>query len=256
VTGRRKRGRRSRGGGDRHEEGGGGEQLGWTPPGPRSGRAGDRLLVTGGSGAIGSAFVPLARAQGYDVDAPGRIDLDLFDREAVSRAVAGAKAVVHLATRIRPLEDLAKPELWRENDRLRADASRILVDAALSTTVSTYIQPTVTFVYPDDDAVDEDTPVGQVAPILRSALAAEVEAARFAAAGRRGVVLRFGLLDGPRTGHAERQPALGATIHVEDAARALIAALSVESGIYNVCRDQERVSNGKFERATGWRPHH
>jgi nucleoside-diphosphate-sugar epimerase len=88
-----------------------------TEAAPRSGRAGDRLLVTGGSGAIGSAFVPLARAEGYDVDAPGRTDLDLFDREAVSRAVAGAQAVVHLATRIRPLEDLGKPELWRENDR-------------------------------------------------------------------------------------------------------------------------------------------
>jgi nucleoside-diphosphate-sugar epimerase len=227
-----------------------------TEAAPRSGRAGDRLLVTGGSGAIGSAFVPLARAEGYDVDAPGRTDLDLFDREAVSRAVAGAQAVVHLATRIRPLEDLGKPELWRENDRLRAEASRILVDAALLAAVRTYIQPTVTFVYPALDRVDEDTPVGQVAPILRSALAAEAEAARFAAAGRRGVVLRFGLLDGPRTGHDDRQPALGATIHVEDAARALIAALSVESGIYNVCRDEERVSNRKFKRASGWRPNH
>jgi nucleoside-diphosphate-sugar epimerase len=223
---------------------------------PRSGRAGDRLLVTGGSGAIGSAFVPLARAECYDVDAPGRMDLDLYDRDAVSRAVAGAQAVVHLATRIRPLEDLGKPELWRENDRLRAEASRVLVDAALLTTVSTYVQPTVTFVYPNHRVVDEDTPIGQVAPILRSALAAEAEATRFAAAGRRGVVLRFGLLDGPGTGHDERRPALAATIHVEDAARALIAALSVESGIYNVCRDDERVSNRKLKRASTWRPVH
>jgi nucleoside-diphosphate-sugar epimerase len=64
------------------------------------------------------------------------------------------------------------------------------------------------------------------------------------------------LLDGPGTGHAQRRPALGATIHVEDAARALIAALAVESGIYNVCRDQERVSNARFKRASGWRPNH
>jgi 2-alkyl-3-oxoalkanoate reductase len=223
---------------------------------PPCGRAGDPLFVTGGSGAIGSAFVPLARAACYDVDAPGRMDIDLFDPAAVSRAVAGAQAVVHLATRIRPLEDLDKPELWRENDRLRAEASRILVDAALLTTVSTYIQPTVTFVYPDHDDVDEDTPVGPVAPILRSALAAEAEAARFADAGRRGVVLRLGLLDGPGTGHDDRRPALGATIHVEDAARALVAALSLESGIYNVCRDEERVSNRKLKRASGWRPTH
>jgi nucleoside-diphosphate-sugar epimerase len=49
-------------------------------------------------------------------------------------------------------------------------------------------------------------------------------------------------------------PTFGATLHVEDAGRALVAALSAESGVYNVCRDGERVSNARFKRATGWRP--
>jgi hypothetical protein len=39
---------------------------------------------------------------------------------------------------------------WRENDRLRAEASAILVDAALAARVAVYVQPTVTFVYPGD----------------------------------------------------------------------------------------------------------
>ena len=91
---------------------------------------------------------------------------------------------------------------------------------------------------------------------MRSALAAEEQAARFAAAGRHGVVLRLGLLDGPGTGHDQPNPALGASLHTEDAGRALLAALTVPSGIYNVCRDGERVSSRRFAEATGWRPRH
>jgi nucleoside-diphosphate-sugar epimerase len=47
---------------------------------------------------------------------------------------------------------------------------------------------------------------------------------------------------------------LGATLHVSDAARALLSALSLPSGIYNVCRDGERVSNERFTGAAGWHP--
>jgi hypothetical protein len=58
----------------------------------------------------------------------------------------------------------------------------------------------------------------------RAALVAEEQAARFAAAGRHGVVLRLGLLDGPGTGHDQSNPA--------------------------------RVSHRRFTEATGWRPRH
>ena len=53
--------------------------------------------------------------------------------------------------------------------RLRADASRILVDAAIAAGAEVYVQPTGTFVYPSDRPVSEDTPVREVLPILRSA---------------------------------------------------------------------------------------
>jgi nucleoside-diphosphate-sugar epimerase len=212
-----------------------------------------RVLVTGGTGALGRAFLPVAEAARHDVRAPGRSGLDLFDPLAVGAAMRDVDAVFHLATRIQPLDRMQQPEAWRENDRLRAEASAILVDAALAAQVKTYVQPTVTFVYPGGRPVSEETPVGEVAVILRSALAAEQQAARFAA-GRRGVVLRLGLLDGPGTGKDHPNPALGATLHTEDAARALLAALHVPSGIYNVCRDGERVSNRRFSEAAGWRP--
>jgi hypothetical protein len=64
----------------------------------------------------------------------------------------------------------------------------------------------------------------------------------------------MGLLDGPGTGEYPPLAGLGATLHVSDAGRALLAALSLPSGIYNVCRNGERVSAERFTRAAGWHP--
>ena len=215
-----------------------------------------RLLVTGGSGVLGRALAPVAGAAGHRLQMPSHAELDLFDPAAVVGAVRGVDAVFHLATRIEPLEEMGNPVAWRENDRLRAEASRILVDVALAADVEVYVQPTVTFVYPPDRPASEDTAITEVSPILESALVAERETDRFARSGRRGVVLRFGLLDGPGTGHNAPVSALGATLHVADAARALLSALTVPGGIYNVCRDRERVSNARFKRVAGWYPRH
>jgi nucleoside-diphosphate-sugar epimerase len=213
-----------------------------------------RLLVTGGTGVLGRALRPLAEAAGHEFAMPGREELDLFDPTAVADAVRDIDGVLHLATRIRSLDQISDPDAWRENDRLRADASRILVDAAITAGAAVYVQPTVTFVYPQDGEVAEDTPVREVLPILRSALAAEQQTERFARAGGRGVVLRLGLLDGPGTWYDQPMGDFGATLHISDAGRALLAALSLPSGIYNVCRDGERVLNELFTGAAGWHP--
>jgi hypothetical protein len=127
------------------------------------------------------------------VSAPGRAEPDPFDPAAVGASMGGVDAVLHLATRIQPLEKMGQPEAWRENNRLRAGASAILVDAALAAKVKAYIRPTVTFVYPDGQPASEETDIRQDVPvIIRSALAAEEQAARFAAAGRHGVVCASG----------------------------------------------------------------
>ena len=213
-----------------------------------------RLLVTGASGVLGRAFCPQAEAAGHELVTPRHEELDLFDPVAVADAVRDVDGVLHLATRIRTLDQISDPEAWRENDRLRTDASRILVDAAIATGASTYVQPTVTFVYPPRGPVSEATPVADVLPILLSALAAEQETERFARAGGRGVVMRLGMLDGPGTWFDRPMGDFGASLHVSDAGHALLAALSLPSGIYNVCRDGERVSNDRFTRAVAWHP--
>jgi nucleoside-diphosphate-sugar epimerase len=204
-----------------------------------------RILVTGGSGVLGRSLSPLLAAEGHEVRAPRHEELDLFDSERVAEAVQDAEAVYHLATRIPARERRGDPGAWLENDRLRADASRLLVDAALAGGTQVYVQPSVTFLYRQD---------GEVWPHLESALTAEREAARFADADRMGVVLRFGTLDGPGTDHELPSQGADATIHVDDAGRALLAALEASSGVYNVVRDGERVSNARFKQATGWRP--
>jgi nucleoside-diphosphate-sugar epimerase len=213
-----------------------------------------RLLVTGGTGVLGRALRPLAQAAGHEVAMPGHEELDLFDPSAVADAVREVDGVLHLATRIRSLDQVSDPDAWRENDRLRANASRILVDAAIAAGATVYVQPTVTFVYPTDGPASEDTPVRKVLPILRSALVAEQQTERFARAGGRGVVLRLGLLDGPGTWFDQPMGDFGATLHISDAGRALLSALSLPSGIYNLCRDGERVSAERFTRAAGWHP--
>jgi nucleoside-diphosphate-sugar epimerase len=181
-------------------------------------------------------------------------ELDLFDPSAVADAARDVDGVLHLATRVRTLDRISDLEAWRENDLLRAEASRILVDAAIAAGAEVYVQPTVTFVYTPEGPVSEDTPVGEVLPILRSALVAEQETERFALAGGRGVVLRLGLLDGPGTWFDQPMGDFGATLHVSDAGRALLSALALPSGIYNVCRNGERVSSERFALTAGWHP--
>jgi nucleoside-diphosphate-sugar epimerase len=215
-----------------------------------------RLLITGGTGVLGRALRPLAEAADHELAMPAHEELDLFDPDAVADAVRGVDGVLHLATRIRTLDQVSDPDAWRENDRLRAEASRILVDASIAAGATVYVQPTVTFVYPPGEPASEDTAVGEVLPILRSALVAEQQTERFARAGGRGVVLRFGLLDGPGTWYAEPMGDFGATLHISDAGRALLSALSVPSGVYNVCRDGERVSAERFASVAGRRPQH
>ena len=211
-----------------------------------------RVFLTGGSGVLGRILTRQLLRAGHAVTAPRHFELDLYNLDDVTNAMNGSEAVYHLATRIPPPEAQGLPGAWEENDRLRAEASRVLVDAALANGVETLIFPSLAFVYPDGPA-DEDTPTLGTDQ-TRTALEAERQVQRFTDAGGRGVVLRLGLLWGSTTGLDDPNEHYGTTLHISDAGSALLAALDVPAGVYNVTSDGGRISNAKFKAATGWQP--
>lgn len=289
------------------------------------------VFVAGGTGVIGRPAVAALVAAGHRVSAVARgeekarllhslgaepVAVDLFDPAALREAVAGSDAVLRLATHIPAPPRMLFRRAWAENDRLRRDGARNLVDAALSTGVRRYLQESVTFLYPDsgDRWIDEQTPATPASESLwqlQSVLDAESEAERFSAAGGRALTLRFSMLYAPGASSTESMlrlaryrlvPVIGAgvnyiaSIHADDAASAVVHALDAPAGVYNISDDEpllqrdylstlsraaggrpptgipvslarlllrdataifirsQRIANGRFKQATGWRP--
>lgn len=144
---------------------------------------------------------------------------------------------------------------WRENDRLRTEGSRILVDAAMAADAAVYVQESISFVYGDggDEWLTEDSPVSVTWFSLQSMMNGEKETTRFSAGGGRGVSLRYGgfyatyaqsTIDTVRVARRRLLPVAGdgsnffSSIHVDDGASAAVAALGAPGGVYNVCDDE------------------
>ena len=228
-----------------------------------------RVLVTGATGVVGRLAIPQLLARGHRVSAVGRtpekraeltalgadaMALDIFDPESARRAMAGHDAVINLATHM-PSSNfrMLLPWAWRENDRVRREGSAALVQAALAAGISRFIQESFAPVYEDGGArwIDEEWPQ-RPAPYNRTVIDAERSAARFTSAGGVGVVLRFAGFYGPdpflgemvgvvRRGWgplAGRAGAYWSSVSHEDAAGAVVAALEISAGAYNVCDDE------------------
>ena len=187
----------------------------------------------------------------------------MFDADGVRAAMAAAspEAVIHQLTSLPPRLDWGNADLFDENNRVRTEGTRVLVDAALATGARRVVAQSIAFAYaPTGDRVkDEDAALFTDAPPpLGGAIAAIVEHEQrvTGTAGVEGLVLRYGMLYGPGTYHdrrgftaadiiAARVPLVeGATgmyswLHVEDAASAVIAALERGApGIYNIVDDE------------------
>jgi nucleoside-diphosphate-sugar epimerase len=226
-----------------------------------------KVFVAGATGVVGRPAVRLMVEAGHRVTAAARSEeraallrslgataviVDLFDPAAVRAAVAGHDAVVNLATHIPSMARAALPGSWAENDRIRREVSRTLVDAALATGATRYVQESVAFFHRDlgDGWIDEDTPLDLPA-YARSTADAEASAQRFTDAGGTGVVLRFGMFYGAdshmtvdmvRMARRGIAPFMGpsgfvSSIHTDDAGAAVVAALGAPAGVYNVVDD-------------------
>jgi len=282
-----------------------------------------KVFVAGATGVIGRRAVAGLVAAGHEVTAVARsaekaelvralgatpVQVSLFDRDALRAAVAGHDVVVNLATKIPPMSQAARPGAWDENNRIRSEGSANLVDAALAAGATRYVQESITFTYPDsgDAWIDAETTAIEPPRLAAGVADAEASAGRFTEAGGTGVVLRFGLFYAADASHTQTMVAAArrgvsvvaggpdayqSMIHADDAARAVVAALTAPAGTYDVVDDEpltkrevakalggrlrvpgslakvagsqadimmrsQRVSNRRFKEATGWSPRH
>jgi nucleoside-diphosphate-sugar epimerase len=228
-----------------------------------------RIFVTGASGVVGRRVVPQLVAAGHQVSAVARspashrqleafgarhVRVDLFDGTSIARAVAGHETVINLATHIpHSTARLLLPGAWRENDRIRRVAAGLLVDAAIANGVARVVQESFAPVYAGqgDAWITEASPLRPVR-YNRTVLDAEQSAERFARSGGRGVVLRFAGFYGPdstqlgdmlQNVRRGMRPLPGdpeaffSFVSHDDAGTAVVAALSLASGAYNVVDD-------------------
>ena len=197
----------------------------------------------------------------------------MFDRRALTEAFRGHDAVVNLATSMPTAATFIFRRAWRPTERVRVEGSAAVVDAALAAGVPRLVQESVSMVYPDcgDRWIDEDV-APEPYPNATGNLAAEASAARFGSAGGAAVTLRLGLFYGVGARHSEEflamarrhvVPLMGrpesylSSIHVADGGAAVVAALGVPAGVYNVVDDQpltKREFADALARAAGTKP--
>ncbi|HEX8141341.1 MAG TPA: NAD(P)-dependent oxidoreductase [Pyrinomonadaceae bacterium] len=237
-----------------------------------------KIFLTGATGVMGRRAVPLLVKEGHTVTGVARtrekmqmlerlgaqpVRVDLFNPAEVLKVIEGHDAVCNLATSIPSGTRAMLPFAWRDNDRIRREVSRNLVDAALKVGTKHYVQESFALIYPDSGArwIDEKVQV-KPARYVRSVMEAEGQAGRFTASGRTGVVLRFGLFYGPDSGHTLDMikftkkgvaAAFGSpdgyvsSLSTDDAAAAVVAAVSVPAGVYNVVDDEPVTKREYFD---------
>ncbi|HWM02357.1 MAG TPA: NAD(P)H-binding protein [Actinophytocola sp.] len=77
------------------------------------------------------------------------VSVSLFDRARLAAAVTGVQAILHLATRIAPTSTARRRAAWQENDRIRAEGTRNLVESALAASVGAVVNPSFASIYAD-----------------------------------------------------------------------------------------------------------
>jgi nucleoside-diphosphate-sugar epimerase len=235
-----------------------------------------RVFLAGATGAIGRRLVPMLIAEGHAVTGMTRspekaeelraagaepVVADALDRAAVQAAVREAQpeAVIHQLTALPQRIDPRKIERdFALNDRLRSEGTRLLVDAAKAAGAKRIVAQSIAFAYavgPAGTVHRESDPLLPDPPKSFRRTAHALADLESTVLGANGIVLRYGYFYGPGTSISSsgsmvedlgrrRLPIVGrgtgvwSFIHIDDAARATVAALGHEgTGIYNVVDD-------------------
>ena len=169
-----------------------------------------RVLVTGGSGFIGSHVVDRLRARGitvrvFDLRRPQyRNDLEyqqgsILDLEALRIAMNGVDAVHHLAA-VADVKDVLEDPSYAESINVRGTIT--VLEAMRRTGLKRLVYGGTTWVYSGADAevVDEDTPIGTPDHFYTATkLAGEYYCHTYSTLyGLEPTILRYGIPYGPR----------------------------------------------------------
>lgn len=246
-----------------------------------------KIFITGATGVLGRHIVPQLVQSGHQVRGLARSDgniellsrlrveparVDLFDLAALTQAVEGCDAILHLATRIPSTMNLGRRSAWVETDNIRGVGTRNIVDAALAQQVQTIIYPSICFAYPDSGAewIDATLKKLVVEDYYATTFDAEQEMQRFIDASGKGITLRMGLFYGPESSQSQdqlrfarwgiasvvgRPDAYHPFVMIEDAAQAFVAALEhALVGIYDIVEDEPPTTeeiNAAMSKAVG-----
>jgi nucleoside-diphosphate-sugar epimerase len=238
-----------------------------------------RVLLAGATGVIGRALLPVLLEQGHQVTAmtrsPEKLErlrsdgaepllADALDADAVREGFEKARpeAVINQLTSIpQRINPRTMVRDFAENDRLRVEGTANLVAAARAVGASRLLAQSIAFAYapgPPGTIHREQDPLVPEAkapkPFRRSAAA--IAALERSVLDANGVVLRYGYFYGPgsaisregsmaREIRRRRMPIVGSGagvwsfIHVQDAARATVAALELQGpAVLNVVDDE------------------
>jgi nucleoside-diphosphate-sugar epimerase len=223
-----------------------------------------KIAVVGATGVIGASAIAALVPAGHDVfglaPTPKQAELveawgatavpaDIFDHESLVTVFEGCDVIVNVPNRIPVGYRAMRPSAWREQDRLRTEGVCTVVAAARDAHVRRIVQDSVSLVYADhgDDWIDEQSALG-INAATEPACVSESHLQEYQSDLRHGVVLRLGrifgddattrfLLRGVRRG---RSIGLGPAeswihpLHTDDIGSAVVAALQVPGGVYNV----------------------
>jgi len=230
-----------------------------------------RIFLAGAGGAIGRRLTPLLVQMGHQVAGTTRsadkagalramgaepVVVDVFDAEALKRAVAAAKpdAIIHQLTDLAFAPGTpAYAEALRRNARIRIEGTPNLAAAARAAGVRRLIAQSIAFIYADGPGARVETdPMAPAAGAMAGTIPAVQALEGAVLALPEGIVLRFGLFYGPGTWSLET-PIRAPAVHVDAAAQATLLALTLGNpGLYNVAEDDPGLSSDKAKRELGF----
>jgi len=235
-----------------------------------------KVFVAGASGAVGIPIVKELSKQGHEVAAMTRsergtqqlqtlgakvMSIDAFDYKQIKDALqqVAPEAVIDMLTFLpKNLADM--PKAFPGDRKLRLEGGGHLFAASVASGVSRYLQQSCGFwIKPKsgESLGTEDDPFElQATPNIASGsdMYRQVEERVFSAPKIEGIALRFGFFYGPGTWYTEdgsaaemakqqhlpivgKGSAVNSFVHVDDAAKAAVATLTVEPGVYDIVDD-------------------